>query len=53
MAHTLSSYTFETFKLLEQGHYRLALANVAANNLLAFLAVMAGAILARAVQHGS
>jgi len=50
---TFSSYTFETFNLFEQGHYSAAFANFVANNLIAFLAVMGGAALARAVQHGS
>ena len=46
---TFSSYSFETFTLLEQGHYGLGAANFAANNLVALLAVVAGAMLARAV----
>ena len=46
---TFSSYSFETFTLMEQGHYSLGLANFAANNLLALLGVAAGAMLARAV----
>lgn len=50
---TFSSYSFETFGLFEGGHYKAALANFAANNLLAFIAVLGGAALARAVQHGA
>jgi CrcB protein len=46
---TFSSYSFETFQLFEQGHYRLALMNFAGNNFLALLAVVCGAALARAV----
>jgi CrcB protein len=49
---TFSSYTFETFSLFEQGHYSLAFANFVANNLIAFVAVVAGAALARGIQHG-
>jgi CrcB protein len=46
---TFSSYSFETFGLLEQGHYSLAAWNFAANNLLALLGVVAGAVIARAI----
>ena len=46
---TYSSYSFETFTLLEQGHYGLASVNFAANNLLCLAAVVAGAALARAI----
>jgi len=46
---TFSSYSYETFHLFEQGHYTLALGNFAANNLLSFLGVIGGAVLARAV----
>ena len=46
---TFSSYSYESFLLFEQGHFALALANFVGNNLLAFLAVAAGALLARAV----
>lgn len=44
---TFSSFAFESFALFEQGHWRLFAANVAANNLLALAAVVAGAVLAR------
>jgi CrcB protein len=44
---TFSSYAFETLALWQQGHRMLALGNLAANNLLALLAVFAGALLAR------
>lgn len=46
---TFSSYSFETFNLFEQGHHLLALGNFISNNLFALLAVVAGAIIARAV----
>ncbi len=46
---TFSSYSFETFVLFEQGHHGLAFANFAGNNFVAFLAVVVGAALARAV----
>lgn len=46
---TFSSYSFETFHLFEQGHYGLAFGNFVANNVVAFLAVLAGAVLARMV----
>lgn len=44
---TFSSYTFETFLLLEQGHYTLACANFLANNAACLIAVLAGAVVAR------
>jgi CrcB protein len=44
---TYSSYGFETVALVEQGHYGLAAANVAANNLVSLAAVIAGMALAR------
>lgn len=46
---TFSSYSFESFHLFEQGYYSLAFANFLSNNLFAFLAIVAGAVLARAV----
>lgn len=46
---TFSSYSFETFNLLEQGHYSLAAWNFTANNLLALFGVIAGAMIARAI----
>ena len=46
---TYSSYSFETFAMLEQGHYSLATANFLANNLLCLAGVVAGAALARAL----
>lgn len=48
---TFSSYSFETLELFEGGHYSIAIANFVANNLLALLAVLGGAVLARVVQH--
>ena len=46
---TFSSYSFETFAMLEQGHYVLATANFVANNLLCLAGVLAGAVLARMI----
>jgi CrcB protein len=46
---TFSSYSFETFNLFEKGHYGLAAANFLANNGIGLAAVLAGAILARAL----
>ena len=50
---TFSSYSYETLKLIEGGHYSIAIVNFMANNLLALLAVLGGAVLARVVQHAS
>lgn len=44
---TFSSYSFETFRLFEEGHYVIAFTNFAANNLACLAAVLAGAALAR------
>lgn len=46
---TFSSYSYETVSMVEQGHYGMALANFAANNLLCLGAALAGMMLARAV----
>jgi CrcB protein len=46
---TFSSYAFESFAYLEQGHWYLFAANILANNVLCLAAVIAGAALARAV----
>ena len=46
---TFSSYAFESFAYLEQGHYALFATNVIGNNLLCLLAVLAGAAIARAM----
>ena len=46
---TYSSYSFETFAMLEQGHYGLATVNFMANNLLCLAGVLAGAMLARMI----
>lgn len=48
---TFSSYTFETLRLLEGSNYAAATGNFLANNLLAFLAVLCGAVLARVAVH--
>jgi len=44
---TFSSYAFETFALFEQGQWLLVAWNVAANNVLCLVSVLAGAALAR------
>ena len=46
---TYSSYSYETFVMLEQGHYGLATVNFVANNLLCLAGVLAGAALARVI----
>ncbi|MFI5112050.1 MAG: fluoride efflux transporter CrcB [Terriglobales bacterium] len=46
---TFSSYAFETIVYFEQGHWTLLAANFIANNLLCLAAVLAGAVLARAL----
>jgi fluoride exporter len=46
---TFSSYSFETFSLIEQGHYGLALSNFLANNVLALGGAVLGAVLARSL----
>lgn len=46
---TFSSYAFESFAYLEQGHYALFATNVIGNNLLCLLAVLVGAAIARGV----
>lgn len=44
---TFSSYAFETFAYLEQGHWYLMTANILTNNVLSLAAVIIGAALAR------
>ncbi len=46
---TFSSYAFETFAYFEQGQWGLFAGNILANNILCLLAVLAGAVLARAL----
>ncbi len=46
---TFSSFGYETFELLEDREYRLALLNVAGNVVLGLLAVWAGRTLPRAI----
>jgi fluoride exporter len=46
---TFSSYSFETFSLVEQGHYTIAAGNFLGNNLLALLGVLAGVVAARSL----
>jgi CrcB protein len=44
---TFSSYAFETFALMEQGQWLLMALNIVISNALCFLAVLAGAAVAR------
>jgi len=46
---TFSSYAYESFALFEQGQWWAALANIVGSNLLSLLAVVLGAMLARAI----
>jgi CrcB protein len=46
---TFSSYAFETMSYFEQGHWSLFAANILANNVLCLVAIMAGAMIARAI----
>ncbi len=46
---TFSSYAYESFAYLEQGHWLLFGANILTNNLLCLAAVIAGAAVARAL----
>lgn len=46
---TFSSYAFETMAYFEQGQWLLFGSNILANNLLCLAAVLAGAVLARAL----
>jgi CrcB protein len=44
---TYSSYAFETFALFEKGQFALAAMNILASNVVCFIAVALGAVLAR------
>ena len=46
---TFSSFSFETLKMFEQGHYWLATSNILGNNLLALAGAVSGAMLARSL----
>jgi len=46
---TFSSFAFETMGYFQQGHWTLFAANILANNLLCFLSVLAGGMIARAL----
>jgi fluoride exporter len=46
---TFSSYAYETFALIEKGHWGPALWNIAASNFLSLLGVVLGAMLARSI----
>ena len=42
---TVSSYSWQTVGLIRENNYKLAIENFLANNLLSFLAVVAGIVL--------
>jgi CrcB protein len=44
---TFSSYSFETFALMEQGQWLMVAGNIVLSNLLCLLSILAGAALAR------
>jgi CrcB protein len=46
---TFSSYSYETFKLLEEGSYAFGAMNFIFNNLFSLLATVAGIMIARAI----
>ncbi|USQ14423.1 fluoride efflux transporter CrcB [Legionella lytica] len=46
---TFSSFSYETYALIEQGDYGLAAMNFICNNLFCLIAVIAGVSLARAI----
>jgi CrcB protein len=46
---TYSSYAFETFDLFQKGHVPMALVNVLVTNVVCFIAVVAGAAIARSI----
>jgi CrcB protein len=46
---TYSSYAFETFALFEKGQFPLAALNFLATNVVCFVAVVLGAVLARSL----
>ena len=46
---TFSSYAFETMAYFEQGHWTLFAINILTNNVLCLVAILAGAMIARAI----
>jgi fluoride exporter len=46
---TFSSYAYETMAYFQQGHWSLFAANILANNVLCLAAILAGAMIARAI----
>ncbi len=46
---TYSSYAFETFALFEKGQWALSMLNILCTNVLCFIAVVLGAMLARSL----
>jgi fluoride exporter len=50
---TFSSFSFETLRLFEEGHYSLAAGNFLLNNAISLMAVLGGAVLARTVSSAT
>jgi fluoride exporter len=46
---TFSGYAYETMSYFEQGHWTLFATNILANNVLCLVAILAGAMIARAI----
>lgn len=46
---TYSSYAYETFDLFQKGHLSMAALNILVTNVVCFIAVIAGAAIARAI----
>ena len=46
---TFSSYAYETMAYFQQGHWTLFAANIISNNVLCLMAILAGAVIARAI----
>jgi fluoride exporter len=46
---TFSSYAYETMAYFEQGHWTLFATNILVNNVLCLVAILAGAMIARAI----
>lgn len=46
---TFSSYAFETMAYFQQGHWSLFAINILANNVLCLVAILVGAMIARAI----
>lgn len=46
---TFSSYAYETMAYFQQGHWTLFAANIISNNVLCLMAILVGAVIARAI----